>query len=59
MLAGFLLGEGDMGAELLLLFAIYILPAELQKIPDAKGGIDAENNECIITKLSTAAEILR
>lgn len=59
MLASFLLSEGDMGAELLPLFAVHVLPAELQQITDAEGGINAEDNEREVTKLSTAAEILR
>ena len=59
MLAGFLLGEREMGTKLLPLLAIHILPAELQEIPDAERSIDAKHNERIVTKFSTAAEIFR
>lgn len=59
MFAGFLLGERDMGAELLSLLVIHVLPAELQEVADAKSGINAKNNEHIVAKLSTTAEILR
>ena len=57
--SGFLLGKHQVVEKSSVLFVTDIAPAELQKVADAERGIRAEDNQHIISELSTLAEILR